>query len=168
MRVSLPRSQELPSPNPTPPSDNHNPTLLEDGPESNASPALSALSALRQESEKWQDSPKEFFSAVPDNVTKYDRNSPVHFIQGTIAFRIRAGEFFRCRNTWGHRGRRAFGAHVARCKTALSSIDHNKWLVFGRITDMILRRCTAGTIVASCLIIKDRKSATSFSRARTT
>ncbi|EXF86262.1 hypothetical protein CFIO01_02321 [Colletotrichum fioriniae PJ7] len=94
MRVSLPRSQELPPPNPTPPSDNHNPTLLEDRPELNASPALSAL---RQESKKWQDSPKEFFAAVPDSVTKYDRKSPVDFIRGTIAFRIRAGEFFRFR-----------------------------------------------------------------------
>ncbi|KAK1513935.1 hypothetical protein CABS01_16775 [Colletotrichum abscissum] len=149
MRVSLPRSQELPPPNPTPPSDNDNPTLLEDRPELNASPALSAL---RQESKKWQDSPKEFFAAVPDSVTKYDRKSPVDFIRGTIAFRIRAGEFFRCRKTWGHRGRRAFRAHVARCKTALSSIDHARWLEFGRTTDMILRRHAAGTIVASCLL----------------
>ncbi|KAK7433923.1 hypothetical protein Landi51_13740 [Colletotrichum acutatum] len=157
MRVSLPRSQELPPPNPTPPnptppSDNHNPTLLEDRPELNASPALSAL---RQESKKWQDSPKEFFAAVPDSVTKYDRKSPVDFIRGTIAFRIRAGEFFRCRKTWGHRGRRAFRAHVARRKTALSSIDHARWLEFGRTTDMILRRHAAGTIVASCLVITD-------------
>ncbi|KAK1657494.1 hypothetical protein BDP55DRAFT_638668 [Colletotrichum godetiae] len=110
MWVSLPRSQELPPPKSTPPSGNYNPTLLESSPESSASPALSAL---RQESKKWQDSPEEFFAAVPDSVTKYDRNSPVDFIRGTIAFRIRAGEFFRCRKTWGYRGLSAFKAHVA-------------------------------------------------------
>lgn len=165
MWVSLPRSQELPPPKSTPPSGNYNPTLLESSPESSASPALSAL---RQESKKWQDSPEEFFAAVPDSVTKYDRNSPVDFIRGTIAFRIRAGEFFRCRKTWGYRGLSAFKAHVCHCKSELSLIDHDRWLDTGRTTDMILQGHAAGTIVASCLIITDATSAPSFSRARTT
>ncbi|KAK1509306.1 hypothetical protein CABS01_16845 [Colletotrichum abscissum] len=147
----------------TPGSDNLNPTLPESVTELGAP---DAFSILRQHSQKWQGSPRKFFEDASACESQFNRGGTLGVMLRRIAFRIRVGEFFRCRCTWRHRELSTFSAHLTRLNPTMSSghLDKSlrRWLRAGGTTDMILQTCAAGTIVASCMAIPDSRSALSL------
>ncbi|WQF76983.1 hypothetical protein CDEST_01997 [Colletotrichum destructivum] len=143
-----------PSNPPSAPSD-LGPTLPEGNPEPEPS---NEASILKENKDVWIESPKSFFASAPIHVDTYTCSDPQLAVAGTIAFRLRAGEFYRCRLTWGQRGKTAFLNHVAKYNPKLSRVDYDKWMNFGKTTEIISQNCIAGTIVASsCLSLRDSR-----------
>ncbi|WQF76999.1 Putative tetratricopeptide-like helical domain superfamily [Colletotrichum destructivum] len=111
------------------------------------------MSIVTSEENDWTTSPQDFFKAAPINVERYTSSDRRSVLIGRIALRLRTGELYRCRQTWGQRGKTAFMECLRKCEPehGLSGIDFNKWMKFGGTTDIIAGKCIVGTIVASCL-----------------
>ncbi|KZL79984.1 hypothetical protein CI238_13382, partial [Colletotrichum incanum] len=146
-----PPSRQFPPispPNPPSASRDLGPTITESDPEPVPE---SVISILMKEKHAWMSSPKDYFASAPLCIDAYVRSFELPRLNGRIAFRLRTGEFYRCRLTWGQRGKKAFLSHLEEHMPELSKVDYRKWIQCGETTDTISQKYNSGTIVASCL-----------------